>query len=428
MASISSSSDGRRTIQFVDVHRKRRSIRLGKVPIKTAEEIRRRVEYLVVALASGTAPDADTANWLGTIGPDLHARLAAVGLVRPREKPAAERIAPFVDGYIARRSDVKPNTLLNYKGARQRVLAYFGAEKPLADVTPADADDFLRHLRAKYAAGTVARTFRMAQQFFRAALRARLISENPFDGVKTPSQVNPAKQFFVTRQMAKNVLEACPDHQWQLVFTLSRYGGLRCPSERLALTWPDVDWERGRFRVTSSETEHHEGKGERWVPIFRELRPYLEEAFERAEPGALRVITARSDAQQNLRTQFMRIIRRAGLTPWPKLFHNLRASRGTELAESFPMHVVCQWIGNSQLVAAKHYLQVTDEHYRRAAESGAAALQNPVQQEAALSGSDSHAKSELLGVAAPNETLRSDASIYKTTGCAYRESNWIRSM
>jgi hypothetical protein len=34
--------------------------------------------------------------------------------------------------------------------------------------------------------------------------------------------------------------------------------------------------------------------------------------------------------------------------------------RETELAESFPMHVVCEWIGNSAAIAAKHYLQVTD--------------------------------------------------------------------
>ena len=28
--------------------------------------------------------------------------------------------------------------------------------------------------------------------------------------------------------------------------------------------------------------------------------------------------------------------------------------------------VVCQWIGNSQPIAAKHYLQVTDDHYAKA--------------------------------------------------------------
>ena len=53
----------------------------------------------------------------------------------------------------------------------------------------------------------------------------------------------------------------------------------------------------------------------------------------------------------------------AGLQRWPKLFQNLRSTRETELAEDFPMHVVCPWIGNSQPIAAKHYLQVTDDHF-----------------------------------------------------------------
>jgi hypothetical protein len=50
----------------------------------------------------------------------------------------------------------------------------------------------------------------------------------------------------------------------------------------------------------------------------------------------------------------------------PKLFQNLRSTRETKLAEDFPMHVVCQWIGNSQPIAAKHYLQVTDDHFSKA--------------------------------------------------------------
>ena len=49
-----------------------------------------------------------------------------------------------------------------------------------------------------------------------------------------------------------------------------------------------------------------------------------------------------------------------------KPFQNLRSTRETELAETYPIHVVCAWIGNSEAVAAKHYLQVTDEHFERA--------------------------------------------------------------
>src|SRR5262249_51540416 len=76
-------------------------------------------------------------------------------------------------------------------------------------------------------------------------------------------------------------------------------------------------------------------------------------------------------------TQLNRIIRRAGLTPWPKPFHNLRATRQTELAERYPIHVVCSWLGNSPTIAREHYLQVTEEHYTRAAtETDAKAAQN----------------------------------------------------
>lgn len=423
MASISTDPNGRRTVQFVAPDGRRKSVRLGKAPMKAAEEVRRRVEYLLAAKVSGTAPDADTMKWLASVGDELHARLAAAGLVAARDGGAKDRLGPFVDAYIARRSDVKPNTRIHYRGARRRLLAFFGPDKPLAAVTPADADDYLRHLKAKYAGGTAGRSFRVAQQFFRAAVRARLIPENPFAGIKAPGQVNPAKQFFVTREAAGKVIEACPDHEWRLLFALSRYGGLRCPSEHLALTWPDVDWERNRFLVHSPKTEHHEGKAERWVPLFPELRPYLEEAFGRAAPGATFVITRYRDTNANLRTQLMRIVRRAGLSPWPKLFQNLRATRETELAEVFPTHVVCQWIGNSQLIAAKHYLQVTDEHYERAARGEGRAVHNPVQQGAAPARRDSQAEGRANPFARDCEPVRTGASNCGDEVWAMRESN-----
>ena len=72
------------------------------------------------------------------------------------------------------------------------------------------------------------------------------------------------------------------------------------------------------------------------------------------------------DSKQNLRTTFIKIIRKAGLEPWPKLFHNLRSSCQTDLANRYPAHVVCQWLGNSEAVAKEHYLQVTESHFEQA--------------------------------------------------------------
>lgn len=176
------------------------------------------------------------------------------------------------------------------------------------------------------------------------------------------------------RPEAHAIIDACPDAEWRLLFALSRFGGLRCPSEHLLLIWPDIDWDRERIHVTSPKTAHH-GKGSRMIPLFPELRPFLNECFELAEPGAQYVITRYRRANSNLRTQLLRIIKRAGLEAWPKLFQNLRATRETELEETFPSHVVCAWIGNTEKVAAAHYLQVTEDHFEKAIAAPAGALQ-----------------------------------------------------
>ncbi|MEM0915467.1 MAG: hypothetical protein AAGK09_12760 [Planctomycetota bacterium] len=91
----------------------------------------------------------------------------------------------------------------------------------------------------------------------------------------------------------------------------------------------------------------------------------------------------------NLRTQLDRAIRRAGLKPWPKRWQNLRSTRETELLERFPIQVVTSWLGNSPMVALRHYLQVTDDHYAvaasgdgRAAKCAAASAGNVAQRAA----------------------------------------------
>ena len=201
---------------------------------------------------------------------------------------------------------------------------------------------------------------------------------------------NRSRDYFVTRKEAAAVLKACPDAQWKLLFALSRYGGLRCPSEHLALRWGDVDRDAGRITVRSPKTEHHEGKGVRVMPLFPELRPYLQAVLDELlasdfDPKQRRlseqpVITRYRDTNANLRTQLCKIIRRAGLKPWPKLFQNLRATRATELADAFPTHVAAGWLGHSTTIADKHYWQTTAEHFAKALEICAAnALQLPTE-------------------------------------------------
>ena len=373
MASISTDKDGRRTVQFVAADGKRRSIRLSKVPMKNAQEVQRRVEYLVAALATNSAPDLDTAKWVGSVDNDVHAKLAAVGLVEPR-KSAVLTLQKHIDSYIESRPDFKPRTVENMRGCGARMTKFFGPNQLIKQITEGRADEFQAWMRANYAQATCARTVKGAKQLFKAAVRKGLIPKNPFAELKAGHMSNKARAFIVSKEAAAKVLAACPDNQWRVLFALARFGGLRTPSESFSLRWSDVDWERSRVRIRSPKKESDESAGERVIPLFPELRPHLEEAWELAQEGATDVITRYRNDSTNLRTTLRKIIRRAGLTPWERPSQNLRLTRQTELAAIFPLHIVCAWLGNTTAVAAEHYLQVTDQDYENAAQ----AVQNPV--------------------------------------------------
>jgi integrase len=362
MAHLSIDKNGLAQIQFRHPSGKRHTLRLGKVAKRLGESVLFRVREMIAAIRTGQSVTAETAAWLGTVTPQLHDRLVRVGLAAPRAdvSPADIALDDFVRDYIEGRAKLKPNTVRNLKQSRRILAEHFGLTRRLREIGPGDADRFREAMIGKYSSVTAAREVKRARQFFKAALRQGLVDSNPFSDVRAGSQANAARGFFVTREMAGAVLDACPDNEWRLIFALSRFGGLRCPSETLELRWSDIDWERSRIVVRESKAKT------RVIPLFDEIRSCLETAFDEARDGDLYVIQRYRSPNANLRTQLLRIISRAGLSAWPRLFHNLRASRETELANEFPIHVVCEWIGNSSDVARRHYLQVTEEHFKKA--------------------------------------------------------------
>jgi len=363
MAHVSIEKNGRASIQFRHPNGKRHTLRLGKVSKRLAEGVLFRVKEIVAALRTGQAVSADTAAWLGTLTAQLHGRFAKVGLATPREvttETPTVGLDQFLKDYIEGRAKLRPNTVRNLQQSRRMLVEHFGKGRAVQGISSGDADSFKEWMLARYSKVTVAREVIRARQFFKAAVRRGLIPVNPFSDVRGGSQENASRNFFVTREVANAVLAACPDNEWRLIISLSRDCGLRCPSETLELKWSDIDWEQGRIVIRESKTRA------RTIPLFAELRPHLEQAFEEAPAGASYVIRRYRGGNCNLRTQFLRILARAGLTAWPRLFHNLRASRETELVREFPIHVVCKWIGNSMKVAQKHYLQITDADYEKA--------------------------------------------------------------
>ncbi len=375
MASIShDKKTGRRTIQFVAADGKRKSVRLGSVSKRQAETTKGYIEDLLACRITGSAPSKATADWLAELPRVLRRRIEKAGLVNPQEQRESLTLGEWLARYMEdRRDTVTKGTEVNCEQARDDLLACFGADKPLRTFTAGDGEKFRQSLeRKKLAVATVRRRCGRARQFFTAAFKRELIGLNPFDGVPCKSVGNQDRLYFVKLVEIEAVIAACPSAEWRLIFALCRYGGLRCPSEVLPLRWSDVNWERMRFTVRSPKTIR-EGKSARDVPIFPELYPHLLAAFEQAEEGQDAAFTQHSGPRRNLRTQALRIIRQAGLTPWAKVFQNCRSSRETELVEDYSIKAATSWLGNSPQVAVQHYLQVREEDWQKA-------VHNPVQQ------------------------------------------------
>ena len=364
MASLFEYADGLKRIEFnIEKNAPRQLIRLGSLNKESARQVLGHVERLIAAKAANVSLDTSTARWLAELDDTLHSRIAATGLIPPREKTQGYTLAQLLERFTATHQ-VKASTAIAYRHVRRNLADYFGADKVLNDITELDADSFKAWLRQheRLSTATTNRRTVAAKTIFKLARRWGMIQTNPFDGVRGGGSENESRKRFITRQDVAKVLEACPNVQWRVLVALSRFGGLRIPSEALPLTWGDVDWDKGTLHVTSPKTEHHAGQASRTVPLFPELRTVLVQAYEQAEPGGSPyIITRYRTGEANLRPHFMRIIRRAGLEPWPKPWHNMRASRQSELMAEYSLSTACRWLGNSPTVAARHYAMSVDQ-------------------------------------------------------------------
>ncbi len=384
--------DGLRRIVFSDpINGCRRTVRLGKCSERMAESICGYVEELVSAKIRGLAISPATAAWVTEIGDALHQRLAKVGLVESRNKAAAMTLGQFTADYIeSRRVDTKPRTIINLTQSRKELVKHFGEDRAMKEITSNDAIEFRAAMLGRgLADNTVRRHLGRSRQFFAAAIdKGVLAQKNPFSHkqIKVAVRGNPERRKFISREVIDRVLAVCEDDiQWQTVIALARFGGLRTPSETLALKWSDIDWEHNLITVHCPKLERLERHATRVIPLFAELQPFLLRAHAESPTWNDYVIHKYRRGCGNWRTQFERLIRRSGQEPWEMPFQNLRSSREIELSEIFPWFTVCSWIGHTREVAREHYMSVPAEHIARAIagenapDEGEKSARNPAQ-------------------------------------------------
>jgi hypothetical protein len=176
VASIGNDPNGCKRILFVAGDGRRKTIRLGKVTLKLAEAVKRRVEALNAAAIAAEPVDDETARWLKKCDQVLLDKLVAAELLEPTRQC---RLGDLLAGYSEQRGDVKPATKLFYGHTKRCLLEYFGADRILRHISPGDAEDWRRWLSQgqegkpespKLADNTMRRRCSLAKQFFAYAV------------------------------------------------------------------------------------------------------------------------------------------------------------------------------------------------------------------------------------------------------------------
>lgn len=348
---------------YVQLNGKREKIWLGKISKTKASDWKSRVEDLVEAIKTGDRPKQSTTAWLDELPLKMRKKLEDLELL-PRRRSACLQV--FLDNYLSGHPSEKKNTIRNLKNTCGTLIDFFGAARDLREISPGDAEDWANRLKAKSASATVSKHIKRAKQFFTYAEKHSFIESNPFRELKANGEVNEDRKEFVPVEDAVAVLDAIADREFRLVVALARFGGLRTPSETLALKWSDVDFEKLEMRVCAPKKEGT-GRAIRRVPIFPELLPFLLAYRSDAKSGGEHVVNKLRRLSGNWRGKLHRAIRRAGVRPWQKVFVNLRASRETELIQQGnPVADVTSWLGNSPQIAAKHYVMSTDQAFKKA--------------------------------------------------------------
>ncbi|WP_404307628.1 hypothetical protein [Neorhodopirellula lusitana] len=230
----------------------------------------------------------------------------------------------------------------------------FGDDKCIDTFNAGDAEDNRKWLqtkgneRKKYKAGlamgNVRRRIGRAKPFFNAAIKHKIIVENPFADEASASTGNPERLVLVPADWIEACNRKAPCEDWRIILAFARYAGMRSHETRIQ-KWEDIDLPNNVMLVRS-----HKSPPVRRCPIFPELRSHLLRAKEYAPSGAVYVQTRYGHAD-NILTTLDKIISRAGLVLWEKPMQNLRATRETELLAHYPAKDVTSWLGNSPTVA-----------------------------------------------------------------------------
>ena len=115
MASVVRDPNGFKRVQWSNGHGDRRTLRLGNVSVRQAEQLKVRIEQLLAARSTGVL-DAEASRWVESLDDAMHRKLSHLGVVKPRDRHVMT-LGQLLEHYFATLA-VKPGTRRAYQQTR----------------------------------------------------------------------------------------------------------------------------------------------------------------------------------------------------------------------------------------------------------------------------------------------------------------------
>ncbi|MDA7887281.1 site-specific integrase [bacterium] len=291
-------------------------------------------------------------SWLTKMEDKFYEKLVKAELVPERRQ---QNLSQLFEDVLAIR-DLKPGTIENYTKQFERFTEFL-EDKLVKDVTEADCLAFANSLTV--APDTKATTLRNIKHALAASSE---IVENPFNRINTKRPApDTSKRRLIDRATIRQWCDKCTDKEFAAVLALGGLQGCRVRSEPSVLEWQHISFEGCTINIPAAKTKS------RITPLFADTTKYLKAWHkEQGQPkeGLLfpRLVTQHTLIERMKRLTGLKI---------PKVWINLRSSAESHLvSEGFPLHTVATWLGNSPIVAAKHYLQISPSSFEEAKKIG----------------------------------------------------------
>lgn len=337
----------------------------GTVTAKQLKQLAQRVADGMEATASGNLT--------------LDLALAAVRAAATGISTNATTLGEFSRKYLA--SKISQKSYNNNKTAIESLSRLLpGAEAlPISKITPAMAEDYITRALDEVSGSTIDRRLEAIGAMFNRAVREKLISENPFRGLRPPKwSLNEAREREpFTREELQRILAELPGEWPDMISVCLLLGGLRL-SDVANLTWAAIDSNAGLVRISHSKTNKPQTK-----PLIKPLRQILDRRKANSAawsdyvfPYAQLRYAQAGNKSSKLSIEFNNLLQEHRIVPppqedtrragkarrfQPKTFHSLRTTSTTFLLDlGCPPELVRHIVGHDDpAIERAHYYKPT---------------------------------------------------------------------